>query len=74
MTHPLTEYRRRHELTLEALGSMIGATKGMISKWESGTVLPRAKFMERIRSVTDNEVGANELLAAFSTLTSEAAE
>lgn len=76
MTHPLTLYRKKHQLTLEAFGLRIGATKGMISKWEAGKTMPRARIMGLIVAVTDGEVSADQLLNAFNAPSrcSEAAE
>lgn len=58
MTHKLTLYRKTHDLTLEAFGARIGATKGMVSKWESGRATPRRHFLALIESATGGEVTA----------------
>lgn len=34
--HPITEYRERHGLTLEAFGKLVGVQKAAVSKWEDG--------------------------------------
>jgi len=32
----LTAWRKKHELTLEGFGSLLGVTKACVSRWESG--------------------------------------
>ena len=51
----LTKFRHDNELSLEAFGEMVGATKSMVYKWENG-VIPRRKYMDKIQSVTDGKV------------------
>ena len=57
MEHPLTKYRTDHALTLEAFAAKIGASKGMVSKWENGTI-PRPVYMQLIVEETCGEVTA----------------
>lgn len=65
MEHPITRYRQRNDLTQHAFGCLVGATKGMVSKWEAYKVLPRPIFMEKIEDVTNLEITASELVRAF---------
>lgn len=65
MEHPLTKYRRENGLTQEAFGALVGASKGMISKWEAGHVLPRPVFIARIETVTREYVSASQLVRFF---------
>lgn len=62
MEHALTKYRKRRGMTLDAFGALVGATKGMISKWETGKAVPRRHFIERIVAVTNGEVSAADLM------------
>ncbi|MCA0276295.1 MAG: helix-turn-helix domain-containing protein [Proteobacteria bacterium] len=53
--HQLTQYRQGKELSLEAFGTMVGASKSMVYKWENG-VIPRRKYMDLIQAATNGEV------------------
>lgn len=64
MTHALTKFRQENNLTLDALGERIGATKGMVSKWEAGKAFPRRRFIAKIAEVTAGKVSANDFLRA----------
>ncbi|CAN5477971.1 hypothetical protein BH10PSE7_BH10PSE7_15180 [soil metagenome] len=55
MTHPLTIFREAHDLTLEQFAAQIGASKGMVWKWENGTI-PRRRHAERILKATGGAV------------------
>lgn len=55
MQHVLTRYRQDNSLSLEAFGSLVGASKGMVHKWENG-VIPRRKYMDAIHVATDGKV------------------
>jgi DNA-binding transcriptional regulator YiaG len=68
MEHPITKYRRNENLTQVAFGQMIDATKGMVSKWEAGRILPRPVFIERIEDVTQKSISASDLIRAFNVL------
>ncbi|HEY0120573.1 MAG TPA: helix-turn-helix transcriptional regulator [Rhizobium sp.] len=65
MTHVLTVYRRKNALTLAALGSLLGVTKGMLSKWETGKAFPRARYIARIHEITDGQITANDMLRSY---------
>lgn len=62
MTHPLTAYRKRNGLTLEAFGKLVGAAKGTVSKWEAGDAMPRRPALGKIADATENEVTANDFM------------
>lgn len=65
--HPLTAYRKRHNLTLDEFAQRLQAGrddgaavhKGMVHRWENGTI-PRPKFMALIHDATSGEVTAND--------------
>jgi len=59
MEHALTKYRKENSLTVEAFGKVIGASKGTVSKWESGTI-PRPEYMRKISEATNSAVTAND--------------
>lgn len=65
MEHPLTTYRRDKSLTQEAFGVLVGASKGMVSKWEAGGVLPRPIVIARIEDITGGDVSASHLVRFF---------
>lgn len=65
MEHPITVYRHAQKLTQDAFGGLVGATKGMVSKWEARQVLPRAHYIVRIEDATDMQVSASDLVRAF---------
>ena len=60
--HPLTLYRERHGLTLEAFAARVGATKGMVSKWERRVAEPRPKYRAAIVEATSGAVRHADLL------------
>ena len=70
MEHPLTKYRRDNGLTQEALGALIGASKGMVSKWEAGAVIPRPAFIAKIEAVTGEVVSASQIVRFFNDVAS----
>ncbi len=59
MDHALTKYRVSNELTLQAFAGRIGASKGMVWKWENGA-LPRKPYMEKIYAETNGIVTPND--------------
>jgi transcriptional regulator with XRE-family HTH domain len=59
MEHALTRYRQANNLNLAAFAAKIGASKGMVWKWERGT-LPRKPWMEKICAETDGAVSPND--------------
>lgn len=65
MTHALTRFRQANEMTLEAFGDQVGATKGMVSKWETGKAFPRKQFIARIFDVTNGAVTANDFAVVY---------
>lgn len=76
MEHPITTFRRKHNLTQDAFGRMVDATKGMVSKWEARRILPRPQIIEKIEDATEREVTASDLVRSFNEINSrfEAAE
>lgn len=46
--HPITSYRHLHGLSLAAFAAPLGASKGMVSKWERGLTLPARRYRDRI--------------------------
>lgn len=73
--HPLTQYRKDHGLTCEALAKMLDTTKGVVSKWEAGKAMPRAGALKKIAEVTENKVTAADMAGAMVQLqNAEAAE
>lgn len=60
--HPLSLYRERHQLTLEAFAARIGATKGMVWKWENRVAEPRSRYRQAIVDATGGEVSHADLL------------
>ncbi|MVB04190.1 helix-turn-helix domain-containing protein [Agrobacterium vitis] len=65
MEHPIAKYRREKNLTQDAFGQLVGATKGMVSKWEAGRILPRPQFIEQIEDATRNAISASDLIRVF---------
>ena len=67
MTNALYQFRQAKGITQDALAEAIGATKGMVSKWERGGAMPRRQYLEAIYQFTDGAVTANDFVDAFST-------
>lgn len=65
MEHPITTYRRDKNLTQEAFGTPVGATKSMVSRWEACLILPRPQFIEKIENVTNGAITASAIIRAF---------
>ncbi|QTQ84586.1 helix-turn-helix transcriptional regulator [Agrobacterium tumefaciens] len=65
MEHPITTYRRNNFLTQAAFGRLVGATKGMVSRWEASLILPRPDFIEKIENVTNGLISASAIVRAF---------
>lgn len=51
-THPITEYRRRHHLSLDALGRRVGVTRTTVSRWEKGDRKIKADLVEKVADET----------------------
>lgn len=60
MTHPLTQFREARKQTLEALAIDLGASKGMVWKWENGKAIPRPEYMRKIIDLSRGSVSAND--------------
>lgn len=60
MDHALTSYRNSEDLTLEAFAGKIGASKGMVWKWENGQAIPRPPYMQKIVEETGGKVTPND--------------
>jgi len=64
--HPITAYRRRHELTLEAMGARCKPpiAKSTLSRIESGLRKPSFDVLQAIVSACGGEVTADEIIRA----------
>lgn len=62
MKNALHKFRIEKELTQEALAAAIGATKGMVSKWERGEAIPRRQYLSAIYNFTNGAVTANDFM------------
>jgi len=60
--HALTTYRSENGLSLETFGSLVGALKGTVFKWENG-VIPRKEYMAKIQTVTEGKVTSQDWYA-----------
>jgi transcriptional regulator with XRE-family HTH domain len=60
--HPLTRYRQRHGLTLAAFATLVGTTKGTISRIETGTREPAMSLLRQIVAATNYEVSADDII------------
>lgn len=58
--HPLTQLRESRGQTLEAFAAEIGASKGMVWKWENGVAIPRPTYMNRILKISKGIVTPND--------------
>ena len=63
MEHALRTYRKKAGVTLEQLGLAVGATKGFLSKIESGLQTPSLKLAVKISEATNGEISPADLLA-----------
>jgi transcriptional regulator with XRE-family HTH domain len=53
VTHPLTLYRERHELTLEELGELVGLSKPSVWRIEAGEQMPSPETAKTIHAKTN---------------------
>lgn len=61
--HPLTHYRRRHNLTLVAFAAVAGTTAGTISRIETGAKDPSASMLRQLIAATGGEVTADDIIS-----------
>lgn len=57
--HALTRWRERKGLSLNGFGKLVGASKSMVLRWETGQI-PGRDYMLRIMAVTKRDVTAND--------------
>lgn len=70
--HPLRAYRRQHDITLDQLGEMVGASKGFLSKIESRKQIPSMSLAAKLSEATKGVVPLNAFAPTSSS--SEAAQ
>ena len=58
--HPLTNYRNLNVLSMEAFADSVGASKGMVSKWERWLARPNERYMQLIFEVTGGTITPND--------------
>jgi DNA-binding XRE family transcriptional regulator len=63
-THPLALYRARHNLSLAKLAEAVGTTRQSLFRIEKGDQKPTFEMMAKIAAATNDEVSANDLVAA----------
>lgn len=63
MAHALTKFREGREQTLEAFATELGASKGMLWKWENGKAIPRPEYMRKIMEISSGAVTPNDWYA-----------
>ena len=74
MMHPLTHYRNLNTLSMEAFADAVGASKGMVSKWERWLSRPNERYMQRIFEVTLGAVTPNDFYRIKSPASSSAGD
>ena len=60
MSHPLTRYRTRHDLSQSALAKKLGVAEATVSRWETRSRYPRGAELRRIVKLTG--ISVSELL------------
>jgi transcriptional regulator with XRE-family HTH domain len=61
--HPLTAYRKRADLTLEAFAARVGTTKSWLSRIEAHLVMPSTSLIERMVRESGGELSANDFFS-----------
>lgn len=56
----LNEYIKLHEMTGLAFANLVGAQKGLVSKWRRGNVRPSRHYYQKIYEVTGGRVTPND--------------
>ena len=56
----LQTYLQSHNLSRADIADMIGTSVGAVNHWISGRRQPRGDMLERIKSVTQGQVTAND--------------
>lgn len=59
----LSEWRKKHDLTMVQAAERLGLSQASISRIEAGEQWPDRKTVEKIMAATDGEVGPNDLIA-----------
>tara|TARA_R110000868_G_scaffold399585_1_gene673427 strand:- start:7760 stop:8089 length:330 start_codon:yes stop_codon:yes gene_type:complete len=76
--HPIAEYRKRNNLTLEEFGILAGVQKAAVCKWENGHSVPSVTASKKIDIATSGAlpkaVLRPDVWAVDDTQPSEAAE
>ena len=62
--HPLTAYRRRHNLTLVSFAARVPTTESTMSRIENRVRQPTIRLLRLIVAATGNEVSADEIIDA----------
>jgi DNA-binding transcriptional regulator YiaG len=57
--HPLTAYRKRHDMSGHDLARRLDVKASTVWKWERG-VVPAAPLMQKLIELTEGEVTAND--------------
>jgi DNA-binding XRE family transcriptional regulator len=65
--HPLRAYRRQHDITLDQLGEMVGASKGFLSKIEKRKQIPSMTLAAKLSEATKGAVTLNDFAPATAT-------
>lgn len=59
----LADYLRKHDLRFSEFARLISSSRQNVSRWASGTVLPRPAEMTKIAAATRGKVTANDFYA-----------
>jgi transcriptional regulator with XRE-family HTH domain len=62
-THPLTRYRKRSRLTLEAYAARVGTSKSWLSRIEAYSDMPSTALINRIIQESAGKLSANDFFA-----------
>lgn len=62
--HPLTRYRRQHNLTLASFAARVPTTESTMSRIENRVRQPTIRLLRQLVAATGNEVSADEIIDA----------
>lgn len=61
MDHPIAQFRRTNNLSIEAFGALVGVGKSAVSKWELRRSGPSVAMALKIEEVTERRLTREQL-------------
>lgn len=62
LMHPITKYRKKHDLTVKTMAERLGVSRVFMSYLEHGHRKPSLDMAKRIEKITNGEVSRMDVL------------